>query len=690
VTSAGGIITSTTATTYDSDGNVASLTNGTGTTSYLYDSNGYVSQITSANGTIISYSRDAEGRILQQTEKANATAIGLTTKYSYDLYGKLLTVTDSRDRTTTMTYDVVNRLATKTLPNGVKTTYSYDDLNRLTKIVYTKPDGSVLASETYTRNVGGEPSKVLREDGSYTLYEYDTAWRLAQEQFYSTAGVMVRSISYSYDLDGKRTRKVSLVSTQNYEYNADGQLQTVDGSQSYTYDADGRLSQLVRDGKTVILGHDGGDHLTSVNINGTTTQYLYDAQGNRIREIGASGTKNYLVAPNLGNGLESTDLVTDANGNVVSDYVYGGSSIIARLDVNGNPIYYLTDSMGSVIGLVDSDGNMVSRIVYDGFGNIQSGDDGSSQGGDFRFQGQWLETESGLYYMRARDYDAQTGLFLSRDPVDVQEQGVESFNPYQFAFNNPCIYADPTGMFTLSEVNTSQAIQSILQRQLYSAFREKLIDKARGVAGDILASTFKSLLADYVSSSGTLAGSLVKISKGISSGGEEWEAILTKSICSIILGSYTRYFDKLWLQSQIDYSGNPEVDGINCGDPRIDENGKISTKGLYVGFGQKPRPDFIIKEGGPASTDPARHQGRGYKKSYLIGDVKARAQTVLQGLKTKQGQAIMNYAKYNSGHEYSPIILFATAFGQGKVIEEKIVQEALKKNVFAYTLTLFR
>jgi RHS repeat-associated protein len=421
--------TSTTNTVYDTNGRVSTLTNATGTTAYLYDANGYVSQITSANGSIISYEHDVQGRITQQTEKANATAVGLTTKYSYDILGNLLTVTDSRNRVTTMTYDVVNRLATKTLPNGVKTVYGYDDLDRIINLTYSKADGTVLVSETYTRNAGGEPSKVLREDGSYTLYEYDSALRLSKEVVYNPAGGLVESIDYTYDLDGKRTKKVDAAGTHNYNYNANGQLATVD-QDGYVYDADGRLQQFNRDGKTVVLIHDAVDHLTQVSVNGVNTQYLYDAQGNRIGEVSGGNTKNYLVAPNLGNGLESTDLVTDGNGNVVSDYVYGGSGIIARLDANGDPIYYLTDSMGSVIGLVDAQGNRVSRIIYDGFGEVKSGDDGTSLGGDLRFQGQWLETESGFYYMRARDYDAKTGLFLSRDAVDVQEQSVEAFNPY--------------------------------------------------------------------------------------------------------------------------------------------------------------------------------------------------------------------------------------------------------------------
>ena len=106
--------------------------------------------------------------------------------------------------------------------------------------------------------------------------------------------------------------------------------------------------------------------------------------------MSGSNVKNYLVAPNLQNKLESTDLVTDSSGNVVSDYVYGGSNIIARLDANGNPIYYLTDSMGSVIGLVDEQGNRLSRIIYDGFGEVKSGDNGSSLGGDLRFRKEML------------------------------------------------------------------------------------------------------------------------------------------------------------------------------------------------------------------------------------------------------------------------------------------------------------
>jgi RHS repeat-associated protein len=678
VTNGAGTTTGTTISTYDVAGNVATLTNNAGTTGYLYDSDGYVSQITSANGSIISYERDGEGRILKQTEKANATAVGLVTKYSYDVYGKLLTVTDSRDRTTTMTYDVVNRLATKTLPNGVKTTYGYDDLDRITSLVYAKADGSVLASETYTRNLGGEPSKVVREDGTYTLYEYDAAVRLSKETSYTVAGVAVKSIAYSYDLDGKRTRKVDNLGSQDYAYNANGQLVTA-GVNGYTYDADGRLNTVTKASGTVTLGHDAYDHLTQVTSNGVTTQYRYDAEGNRIGEVSTNGSKNYLVAPNLGNGLASTDLVTDGSGNVVSDYVYGGSSIIARLDANGDPLYYLTDSMGSVIGLVDGAGNIQSRIVYDGFGNVESGDDGSSLGGDFRFQGQWLESESGLYYMRARDYDSQMGLFLSRDAVDMQEQGVEAFNPYQFAFNNPLVFSDPSGLFTLLELNGTINAQNALEAiKTYSVeqAKEALVGKLRQYAADALfksLGTFLPLDTNQSNPFGTVYAAL-RYNRAL--GGFVFETILKQAFCSLLPPEVNRY---IFFEPAI-YTGsfNAKDYGYKC--PRIVFTGTPSRN--------TSRPDFIA-----TSTHPRINDSDG-SRSLLVGDIKISFKTVVQDYFGWNGRppsyngptqwnTITGYAKRHGAYAAGFITLYNGGADTG-ALRQKILQEAIRKGVVVF------
>jgi RHS repeat-associated protein len=505
----------------------------------------------------------------------------------------------------------------------------------------------VLVPETYTRNAGGEPSKVLREDGSYTLYEYDAALKLSKEVVYNPAGGLVESIDYSYDLDGKRTKKVDAAGTHNYNYNPNGQLATV-GQDSYIYDVDGRLSQFNRDGKAVVLSHDAIDHLTQVSVNGVNTQYLYDAQGNRIGEVSGGNTKNYLVAPNLGNGLESTDLVTDGNGNVVSDYVYGGSSIIARLDSNGEPIYYLTDSMGSVIGLVDGNGDRVSRIVYDGFGEVKSGDDGTSLGGDFRFQGQWLETESGLYYMRARDYDAKTGLFLSRDAVDVQEQGVEAFNPYHFAFNNPLIYSDPTGLFSLSELNVTNAIRNILdsvQRYSQQQVRDFVFNKSGEAITAILKRGIEHILPLTIDEQPILNAFN---NKGGKKPSQSLEEIVVKGLCGIFnnIPKDAFRFDVKYNSSNVTRAIS---DGESCDD--------TISKGIRNPGGGRVSIDYMIKP-----TPPTQFKRDGW----LVGDFKTSvAKLHLSYVKRqpkgfdqgKQWGAITQHAKR---YQFVPITMFIT------------------------------
>jgi RHS repeat-associated protein len=507
----------------------------------------------------------------------------------------------------------------------------------------------------------------LREDGSYTLYEYDAAVRLSKEIFYNPTGEIVQSISYSYDLDGKRTRKVDNFGTQNYSYNANGQLASVDLNQ-YSYDADGRLQQLTKDGETVSLSHDNLDRLTQVNINGTTTQYLYDGNGNRIGEVSGNNTKNYLVAPNLGNGLSSMDLVTDESGNIVSDYVYGGSNIIARLDENGEPIYYLTDSMGSVIGLVDSQGNVLSRIVYDGFGQVKSGDDGSSLGGDFRFQGQWLESESGLYYMRARDYDAETGLFLSRDPVDVQEQSVEAFNPYQFAFNNPLVYSDPTGEFTLNEIQISNQIQNILNTIRYEAttqIKQELYNQAKGIVGNILQGFLNKYLPPY-----NFFNDYTKILKDPQGGGDVLEDLVKDAVCALLKGNSA--INNIYLGPDITEQGKAIRDGKNCQGQFLSPN-IAKPKGV-------PDPDFVISK--PKPTDAYQAQER----SWLVGDFKLSVSLVKDSVdpnkpdakKQKQWKAIKNYALKS---QYIPLANYVTFYSPK--------QQVYIKNIEAKALTNF-
>jgi len=62
----------------------------------------------------------------------------------------------------------------------------------------------------------------------------------------------------------------------------------------------------------------------------------------------------------------------------------------------------------------------------------------------FRFCGQYQDSESGLYYLRTRYFDSNTGQFVTRDPLATLTK-----QPYSYAINNPENNTDNSGKCSL-------------------------------------------------------------------------------------------------------------------------------------------------------------------------------------------------------------------------------------------------
>ncbi|MGR3278198.1 putative Ig domain-containing protein [Acaryochloris marina NIES-2412] len=665
-------------TVYTENGSAATVTNQNGTTTYLYDNNGGLSGIDAPNGSSIRYERDLLGRVIRLIEKASVEATEAVTQYTYDEVGNLKTVIDPLGGETVMAYDAVNRLTLRELPNGVRTIYGYNDLDQIVNLTHLRTDGTVLASFSYERNGVGEPTKITREDGSYRLLGYDASLRLISENYHEADGKLIDEVTYTYDVAGNRTAVQSNAGRDEYSYGSGFQLTGIQGSggsETYSHDSNGRLTEINRDGEVLDLDHDVYDRLQQVEnqITGDTTQYLYDGEGRRIGETGGATELRYLIAPSMGAGLDVQDLIVDEQGNLLSNHVYVGATPLLRLDAEGNPIYYLTDAMGSVVELADNAGQTVAEYDYDGFGNVRTstGIDPLADvlGGDYRFQSQWLESETGLHYFRARDYDSQTGRFISRDPVDIIALEPESFNPYQFVYNNPYLYSDPTGEITINDQNAARVVEDILrglQQEFRQELTDKVVDEAKGVVTNILQSTFKKLLPFEA------AGTLNKI-QGSTRGGlpgiPSWEGILIENtICSFL--DYGNYPDHTWKDVNVSQSGEPGDDGYKCGQtPPLDYTDS--------------KPDFIIKRGGPSSTDKR-------PKAYLIGDAKKSASSIKsnQGKAGNQFRAIISYADRKNEHQFIPVATYITIFDSQKN-EKKLKERANKKGVYLFVVSFF-
>jgi RHS repeat-associated protein len=100
---------------------------------------------------------------------------------------------------------------------------------------------------------------------------------------------------------------------------------------------------------------------------------------------------------------------------------------------------FLTDILGSTIGLADSSGTLQMQYGYNPFGNAIV--TGASNANPYQFTGR--ETDStGLYFYRARYYHGTFQRFISQDPIEYAGGGA---NPYNYVDNDPINFSDLLG-----------------------------------------------------------------------------------------------------------------------------------------------------------------------------------------------------------------------------------------------------
>jgi RHS repeat-associated protein len=134
----------------------------------------------------------------------------------------------------------------------------------------------------------------------------------------------------------------------------------------------------------------------------------------------------------------------DATGALVHKYIYGPGvdQPICMIDVaDANATYYYHfDGLGSVIALTDSAGAVANLYEYSIFGEVSASD--PNHPNRFLFTGREFDSETGLYYYRARYYNPYIGRFLQTDPVGYRN-GV---NWYTYCANDAVNLVDPGGL----------------------------------------------------------------------------------------------------------------------------------------------------------------------------------------------------------------------------------------------------
>lgn len=419
---------------YDSNGNRTSMTDGAGTVSDSYDNNNRLLTATRGSDTF-SYTYDAAGNTTGRTYPGGTSA-----SYSYDNDNRLASVT-SGGNTTSYSYDAAGNLTQTTLPasNGYIETRTYDHAGRLTELD-NKRNGVALSDFTYTLDPVGNPTQVVRTGGisSTTTYGYDANDRLTSVCLQASCPNQTDpKTTFTYDKVGNRLTKVQSSGTTNYTYNNADEL-TSAGSTTYTYDANG--NETAAGSRT--FTYNAANQITSTSAGGTTTTYTYDGDGNRLTETSAGSTTNYLWDTN--SSLPQLALERDGNGNALRSYLYGLRRI--SMTTGGSTYYYSYDNLGSVANVTSSTGATEWTYAYQGFGgtSTQTQNDPNAPTNPMQFTGEYVDPTTGLYDLRARQYDTTAGRFLSQDPIaSATGSGVTSL--YAYTADQPTTSTDPSG-----------------------------------------------------------------------------------------------------------------------------------------------------------------------------------------------------------------------------------------------------
>lgn len=414
---------------FDNNGNQTSVVDNTGTTTFLYDADNRILKKTLPGGQVLSSTYDGVGNLLSSSDA------GGTVSYTYTKVNLIETITEPHDtKATTFTYANNNQRQTQTYPNGVVTTWQYDKANRITSDVAQTGSGTVLfnESDSYLTISGNTPTELLQTrtntlEQHQTRYRYDTMNRLTDAPVFDSGNVEVDDYEYRFDGAGNwLSSLIHLNATQTkYQYNADNELTSkTQGTTTvnYTYDGAGNLLSFTG-GPT--SAYNAKNQTKSI---GSDT-YTYSG-ASRTERVQVNGT-NFVYS---GLGLSSQK---DSSGTTYYTRCSCGLLIDERLP-DGSKHYYITNSLGSIVGLTDQAGTqLVNTYDYDPTGNILS----ETKGVDnvWKYAGGYFNEINGtvLYKFGTRYDDPETSRWTQQDPVAGSVGKADSLNWYLYAGDDP-------------------------------------------------------------------------------------------------------------------------------------------------------------------------------------------------------------------------------------------------------------
>ncbi|MEW8584215.1 MAG: RHS repeat-associated core domain-containing protein, partial [Candidatus Thiodiazotropha sp.] len=395
-------------------------------TGYAYHTQGKLSRKTLPDGQVLTYHYYEDGN--QKGQLRAITRDSLLGMKQDPLVGEI--DQDASDGQTGLTFgnglretrhhDKLGRTTAIDHSRQLKLQYQYDEQGRITGIDYN----GILQNYDYDRF--GQLTQAETNLGSYR-YAYDSLGnRTYKEHADQDGNLTTQENRYPDPGEGNRLLNQENGESQAYRYNASGSPKQI-GERHYEYDAHQRPVRLYQ-----VDSHDP-ENKTLV------AEYAYNRFGERIKKVTYSLSKRPKVTYYLYDGHQLT-AEADESGKVTTQYLYQQQRPILKLE--GKTAYAIhTDHLGAPRAVTDEDQQIVWSADYSPFGLIRIEQQAITL--NLRLPGQYEDQESGTYYNYQRDYDPNTGRYLTSDPIGLKG----GLNTYAYVGGNPLNTIDPLGLY---------------------------------------------------------------------------------------------------------------------------------------------------------------------------------------------------------------------------------------------------
>jgi RHS repeat-associated protein len=236
---------------------------------------------------------------------------------------------------------------------------------------------------------------------------YETAAKTDRKYNAAGAPLETEKYLYKYDEEGNLVSKTEKAT----------QKKTV-----YEWDAAGLLRKVIRPDKmAVAFTYDALGRRISKTFAGKITRWLWDDEVAIQEWTYAEQDKPIAVVNEWGDILydkeEPNPLNTPGVKGITWVYEHEGFVPCAKIEA-GQTYSIISDFLGTPAEAYNENGEKIWEAVLDIYGRANTLI-GNKNFIPFRYQGQYEDVETGLYYNRFRYYSPEEGLYISQDPIGL-------------------------------------------------------------------------------------------------------------------------------------------------------------------------------------------------------------------------------------------------------------------------------